>query len=507
MERFAFTPRVRFLTAIALTCWTVLSGQTGARGQSFTIGGTTTTSGTTTTFVAQRIQPGPGFTDAAAPTVWAPPLLPDLSDAVLPIARWNRPPRDRISSTVNVGVLAYHISGIDRVEFVANGGTPVVVRQSAVNSQNKVEEFYFIIDPSNFSPRVLEIRATVYPVVGAPRVLEPLFVPVKTPGSLRSRYVSVTGDDTLGDGTSANPFQTLTAAVLSLRASGATCDNAIVYFLPGSYDLSAEPTPFVTINADTDWFTLARAPSAPAGSVTITNFPASGVRAQMFKLVNLNLGPGTINGVYRDGQSLYLRSCVFTGLGQDVGPSGPSAGFYNVYAVDTTIQDLCNGFGSKAMYLRDCRFYDIGSDPLQGVKMVVNTTVRNVDRKTKTSFHPDVLQWHETNTENRIVYGLTATSYISAMGIGSGENCTNVAIVNTKIDNTGWGGTVFSFGGVVNHMIIRNSTFTGSALWRVDNGFVPHSILLDTSVWNNNTVDSLPKVYGGTIDATEITVR
>ncbi len=494
------------LTAVAAVFLTILSDPTRVLGQSFTITAPTT-SGTTTPFVAQRIQPGAGFTEPAVPTVWAPALLPNLSDAVLPIARWNRVPRDGITTTVNVGVLAYHYSGIDRVEFVANGGTPVVVTQSSNNAQIKVEEYYFIIDPSNFSPRVLEIRATVYPVVGAPRVLEPLFVPVKTPATQRTRYVSVTGDDTTGDGTSANPFATLTAAVKSHRANGATCDNAIVYFQPGSYDLSTEPVPFVTITADTDWFTLARAPSAPAGSVTITDFPDGGVRAQMFKLMNLNLGPGTINGVYKLGQSLYLRSCVFSGLGQDVGPAGPSAGFYNVYAVGSTFQDLSNGFGSKAMYLRDCKFYDIGSDPLQGVKMVVNTTVRNIDRKTKTSYHPDVLQWHEVNTENRIVYGLTATSFINAMGIGSGEDCTNIAIVNTKIDNTGWGGTVFSFGGIVNHMVVRNSTFTGSALWRVDNGFVPHSILLDNSVWNNNTVDSLPKIYGGTIDASEITVK
>jgi hypothetical protein len=506
MHRFAPKPRRLLLTAIAAVFMTFLSDPMSVLGQSFTI--TAPDASNTTTFVPQRIRPGTGFTEPVVPTVAVTtPLLPDLSDAILPIARWNRPPRDPVTTTVNVGVLAYHYSGIDRVEFVANGGTPVIVTQVATNSQIKVDEYYFIIDPSNFSPRVLEIRATVYPVVGAPRVLEPLFVPVRTPANPLTRYVSVTGDDISGDGSITAPFRTLTAAVRAIRTINVTCDNAIVYFMPGSYDLSTEPVPFVTITADTDWFTLARAPSAPAGSVTITDFPDSGVRAQMLRLLNLNLGPGQVKGVYKDGQSLYLRSCIFSGLGQDVGPAGPSAGFDNVYAVGTTIQDLFNGFGSKAMYLRDCKFYDIGSDPLQGVKMIVNTIVRNVDRKSRTDFHPDVLQWHEKNTENRIVYGLIATSFISGMGIGSGEDCTNIAIVNSKIDNTGWGGTVFSFGGTVNHMVVRNSIFTGSSLWRVDKGFVPHSILLDNSDWANGTEHGLPKIYGGTIDQNEITVR
>jgi hypothetical protein len=138
--------------------------------------------------------------------------------------------------------------------------------------------------------------------------------------------------------------------------------------------------------------------------------------------------------------------------------------------------------------------------------MVVQTAISNVDRLTNLGFHPDLVQWHEPYTDNRIVYGLTADTNIQAQGIGSGETVSNIAIINTRLNNTGYGGAIFSFAGPTTHLIVRNSKFYGSSFWRTDKGFVPTSVLIDNSQFYNGSTNLLPKVYGPAV-GDGITVR
>lgn len=449
---------------------------------------------------------GSGYT---GPTVNPPAIgVGQFADARA-IARWNVVDGQSIETKTAVGLLAFHVGGINRVEFSVNGGPWASVRLPSLNAQTNTPEYWVWLDPANMPDGPVELRAVAYPNIGLPRVLEPLNVVTnagKTIGQ-KAVYLSPTGDDVLADGSRQKPFRSLLKAFAALHTNGGTCDGDTIYLTEGSYDLSAGLAPGASAVATTrrTYVTLTPAPGVTRDQVTITTWPGAGVNTQYLRLSNLTVGPNQIRGNFRPEQRLWIDNCEFFGAGQDVGPGGPAGGFAYVFATDTIIRDLCNGFGSRAFLLRNTTFSGIGSDSMQGVKMAINVTVKNVDRKTKTAFHPDVVQWHEKNTENRIVYGLTAVENIVAMGIGSGEACTDIAIVNTKIANKTQSGTVFSFGGPVNHLYVLNSSFVGTCLWRVDRGFVPRNVALEDSKFlSGQRVGVTP--YGGPLTEA-ITVR
>lgn len=449
---------------------------------------------------------GTGFT---GPTVNPPAIgVGQFSDARA-IARWNVIDGQPIETKTAVGLLAFHAGGINRVEFSLNGGPWASVRLPSLNAQTNTPEYWVWLDPTNLPDGPVELRAVAYPNIGLPRVLDPLSVVAnagKTIGQ-KAVYLSTTGDDTLADGSRQKPYASLTKAFASLQTNGGTCDADIVYLAAGTYDFSQGLTTTASINAITrrTYVTLTPAPGVTRDQVTITAWPGGGINTQYLRLSNLTVGPNQVRGNFRPEQRLWIDNCEVFGAGQDVGPGNPAGGFTYFFVNDSIVRDVCNGFGSRAMILRNTTFSGIGSDSMQGVKMAINVTVKNVDRLTKTAFHPDVVQWHEKNTENRIVYGLTAVENIVSMGIGSGESCTDIAIVNTKVINKPGAGTVFSFGGPVNHLYVLNSNFVGPCLWRIDRGFVPHNITLEDSKFLSGTRAGVTP-YGGALTEA-ITIR
>jgi hypothetical protein len=449
---------------------------------------------------------GSGYT---GPTVNPPAIgVGQFADARA-IARWNVIEGQPIETKTAVGVLAFHAGGINRVEFSVNGGPWASVRLPSLNAQTNTPEYWVWLDPTNMPDGPVELRAVAYPNIGLPRVLDPLNVVTNAGKTIGQQvvYLSPTGDDVLADGSRQKPFRSLLKAFAALHTNGGTCDGDTIYLTAGTYDFSAGLAPGASAVATTrrTYVTLTPAPGVTRDQVTIAAWPGAGVNTQYLRLSNLTLGPNQIRGNFKTDQRLWIDNCEFFGAGQDVGPNNPAGGFNHFFVNDSTIRDVCNGFGSRAVLLRNTIFTGIGSDSMQGVKMAINVTVKNVDRKTKTGFHPDVVQWHEKNTENRIVYGLTAVENIVAIGIGSGESCTDIAIVNTKIANKTQSGTVFSFGGPVNHLYVLNSSFVGPCLWRVDRGFVPRNVALEDSKFLSGTrVGVTP--YGGPLTEA-ITVR
>ena len=438
---------------------------------------------------------GPGFTDATpTPTAIG---VGQYADARA-ISRWDTVPGTLVSEPTAVGVVAFHVAGINRVEFSVNGGPWTAVRIPSLNPKTGVVEYWAWVNPTIAADGPVEVRAIAYPNTGLPRLLEPLSLVINGGGKFTrpALYLSPTGNDSTGDGSKQNPFLSLQKAVSKL---GADADGATIYLAPGTHDFSAglAPTARLTINTRNTYVTIQAAPGVRRDEVTVAAWPGGGLATSFLRLANISLGPVAVRGAYRPDQRLWFDNCESFGAGQDVGPGGPAGGFEYIYSTNSLVHDMCNGFGSKAAIIRNTTFSNIGSDTLQGVKMAINVTVRNVDRKTKLGFHPDVVQWHEPITENRILYGLTATENIVAMGVGSGANCTDIAIVNCNVDNRPHAGAVFAFAGPMNHLYVLNSTFFGSCLWRVDRGFLPHNVVLEDSNFNSSTKKIV--TYGGTL--------
>lgn len=92
----------------------------------------------------------------------------------LPIARWNVIPMQVIpSGGFNIGVVAFHANGIDRVEFEANGGQTTTINRMTVNPRTGNREFWVNLEVPEDNDDLIEIRAIVYPESqGTPFVLQ-----------------------------------------------------------------------------------------------------------------------------------------------------------------------------------------------------------------------------------------------------------------------------------------------------------------------------------------------
>lgn len=90
------------------------------------------------------------------------------------MARWDVVPYQTFDGDFNVGVVAFHINYIDRVEFSVNGGPWLPVYTMSMNSQINVVEYWATLRASDFTDGPLELRAVAYPKVGIPRVLDSL---------------------------------------------------------------------------------------------------------------------------------------------------------------------------------------------------------------------------------------------------------------------------------------------------------------------------------------------
>ena len=66
------------------------------------------------------------------------------------------------SGGFEVGVVAFHANGIDRVEFEANGGFAAIVNKMTLNTRTGNREYSVNLDMSG-GDQLVELRAIVYP--------------------------------------------------------------------------------------------------------------------------------------------------------------------------------------------------------------------------------------------------------------------------------------------------------------------------------------------------------
>jgi hypothetical protein len=385
---------------------------------------------------------GSGWTSAPVAPVGTGPTV---------IARWDMIPDRNVTGVVNVGVLAFHIDGIDRVELACNGGQAVTVKASKLNPQSGVVEWWAVLPVTSLpAGSALEIRAIAYPSGqnGTGRLLPPLTL-----------YVG--GDVptvTLVPGTGA-----LSGAAKSLEATGGT-----ILMPAGSYELGAEAGAVLNKR----WIKLQPAPGVAASDVVITgSVSQAGIRVSKLHLkgLSVNAGPTTIQVLRSSGGALWVDSCTLTGAGRPLSALIPLngatyaqrwfTGWSSVYATDSIAQDCADGFIGCAL-VRGCTVRRIVSDGFQNSLAVINCTLSDVN-KTGTTAHPDV--WQVTDAaslENVILYGNTATDSILGQGIFiKPTSLTNAAIVNNRITVTpnSW----LFYATKADHLLIAGNVFSG----------------------------------------------
>lgn len=114
------------------------------------------------------LEPGSGFT---APTPQPPAIGSGAGADAKAIARWDVVPYQTFDDLFEIGVVAFHINGIDRVEFSLDGGPWTAVKEMTLNPRTNVVEYWVALDAARSPDGPVEVRAIAHPKKGLPRVL------------------------------------------------------------------------------------------------------------------------------------------------------------------------------------------------------------------------------------------------------------------------------------------------------------------------------------------------
>lgn len=424
------------------------------------------------------------------------------------IARWDSVPFQTISSNLNIGVLAYHVSGIDRVEFSLHGGPRIAVRAPAFNPESGVDEFFVTLRAGDLPDGMFEIRAVVFPRVGVARVLagaitgsslqtgeHSMFINTNARGTLPSaaRYVSPTGSNESGDGSSGRPYATIMKAVKAIEiAQGGNAGGGRVYLKAGDHRFGGYEYSLYS-NTHNRYLEIMPEPGVSKSQVRLVRDGATnvGLGLDFVSLRSLTIstsgGDAPILSSPWEDSFLYVDDVAFIGRGRDVSESFLGS-WDGAWITNSSLQSSSDGF--SATLVRNCSVTDLGSDGYSESKAVVNSVASVIDHR-GTSFHPDVYQLFGGN-ENLIVKGLVAAGAIYGQGLFLAPNlgwARDIAIIDSTFDlislpdggQTGNYGFAYQVGGSFNHVYVKNSTFVGVAGHRTDlpSGFSARNYVIE----------------------------
>jgi len=448
------------------------------------------------------LQPGSGW---AGPTP-QPAAVGDPSEPgydAKAIARWDVVPFQTFDEKFHIGVVAFHMNGIERVDFSLDGGPWAPVYEMQLNPRTDVWEYTVTLDPNLLDDGQVEVRAIAWPETGEPRVLggeietgldngeHSILLSSNGGGSFQSleRYVSVNGSDETGDGSPGRPYKTIMMAARSIQDDqGDNADGGVVYLTAGNHVYGTYSFG-LRFNIENRWLTIAGAPGVDPVDVRIVKSGSNdGLRARLVSFSNLTLKPKTgsdQNIVVSNGPLVdfaWISNCNLVGPGRKVDASW-GGGFSGVFATDSDYSNSRDGaFG---VLMRNLAVDNIGSDALSGVGIALGCRVGRIDRS-GTSFHPDILQFHGSSLiENRIAFGITArTGATQGFFAGHGIGLADVAFVDCDIDNqaiVSHVGRVFQFGGPTRHMLVKDCVFVGPSHWRIDQAFSAAEVIVENS--------------------------
>ncbi|HYE61209.1 MAG TPA: hypothetical protein VD997_04365 [Phycisphaerales bacterium] len=442
---------------------------------------------------------GTGFT-SASPEPGVQGSAGQLGYTAKAIARWDVVPYQTITGNYNIGVVAFHLSGINRVEFSLNGGAWTSVSSMALNPTSNVWEYTATINASSLPDGPFEVRARVIPNVGVPRVLQDstgtdlgdkaLRLYANAGGTLpntnRTVYVSPNGSDTVGNGTSSLPFWSIRRAITHLAAQNSTgaVEGATVYLMPGMYTIPNTGSD----GAANRWFTIEGAPGTSRSQVVITTGGET-VSQRKLRVRNLTLrqlANTTLLTQPSDpyGNHFWIDNVDIEGLGYigsttswiQAVASGPTI---PVWYTDVNIRNTMHtGLNQYVIMARNISAQDIGADFSNMRRLMVNCSVNHM--RYNSGVHPDVVQVPVEAIENMIIFGLKATD-VACQGItlGSGtQPVKNVAIVNVLLDKIATDPQAQWMGGgsVTDHYLWWNVTWNNYAVMFNGNNITNFSV-------------------------------
>ncbi|MEK6811693.1 MAG: hypothetical protein AABX96_04245, partial [Nanoarchaeota archaeon] len=423
------------------------------------------------------------------------------------IAHWDMVPFQDVITTMNVGVMAYHYNGIEKVSFSVNNGPWIDVTSRTLNPETNVEEYWVVLDASRFSTAgSVEIRAVAYPrTAGQVKVLQgtaliqqdsSMILNVDSANSLsrRIRYVSTGGIDGVNCGQSIlTPCLTITAGINSVSLSG-NLDGAELRLGAGTWQLP-ELSGITTTNR---WFTIISDENTNKDDVIINGFSTqigSGLNLKLVKLNDISLinpmrADNPLSGIdnYNDyfwlenSKAYYLGNIVPSGScpagSPFLGGYGHAGVFSGSYFTNVFINNTCTGPRSNTL-IRNVYSEYSGDGHATGTHTVINYSAKRTQPSngipnTPGEYHGDVYQLWDA-TENIILYNLRNVPGGPFYGRGIVDSTPAVKdiVIDKVYIDPGFPGTyagaevgfAFSFCNNIDHLIVKDSNFVGPADW------------------------------------------
>jgi hypothetical protein len=466
------------------------------------------------------LTPGTGFTAASAePAVMG--SAGQLGYTARSIARWDVVPYQTVSGAFNVGVVAFHIAGIDRVEFSLNGGPWASTGSMLLNPLTNVWEYVATINTAQLADGRCEVRARVIPRCGVSRVLQDasgqdlgdksLYLYANHGGSLpntnRVMWVSPNGSDTVGNGTAALPYWSIRRAITQIATlSGGVTEGATVYLQPGVYTY---PDMGTTEGAPSRWFTLEGAPGTSRSQVILTG-PGSAPVQKKLRVRNVTLKAIASDSLILQqrsdpfGNHFWVDNCDIEGrgyIGSTVSwqPAVAVSQAVETFYTDVNIRNTAaTGFGPHINLIRNVTGENIGADFINSKRMTLNASVNHM--RFNSGVHPDIVQVPIGAIENMIIFGLRGTD-VTAQGLNIGDAANpmrNVAIVNAVLHKeiNDPQQTYLGRGSVTDHLLLWNITSV-NYFWSWDTAPRTNFSLRNSVISRKNATD--PANYPGAV--------
>lgn len=430
----------------------------------------------------ETLVPGEGF---STPTPQPEPVGNGPGLDAKAIARWNVVPFQTFDGTFQIGVVAFHMRGIDRVEFSVDGGEWKSADGMRPNDRNGVWEYGVVLRAKDFEDGPLEVRAVVRPRVGVARVLageiqpasallgeHSMFLNANSRGTLPRPKVWVdgnAGDDESGDGTPDKPFRTPTRAVSAHQQREGDCEGLEVLCRAGRYSWgpTGQPAPETTHR----WLSVRAAPGVPVDQVVFDTEGRFGFATRLIRAHGITVSGETRFVTGGQDRFLWVDGCTLAG-------PGPTSGvtpfrwrsWTGTYFTDSHVHSYHDAV-SGAMLVRRVRVSNLGSDAFSNSVAVLDCTADDIDARGSKA-HPDVYMFYGKNRdiENVVVFGLRATN-ANCQGIfaATTPEIRDVALVNVLIAMPYGSERVSSsqWNCPVNHLVMRCVTIPNQSFaWR-----------------------------------------
>jgi len=408
------------------------------------------------------------------------------------IARWTEFPYITRSDDFYVTVSAYHMAEIDRVEFSLNGGDPVSCPEVQPHPDTGYAEYIVRVDVSDLAPGKHEIRATAFPKVGQPRVLQG-----ETPTGASIHTVN-NGNESFWFHYDPDPVTVLVGpdgqyATINdaIDALGSDLYGGRIHLTGGDHVLFSRDSPSFRNTEEDKVLTISSAPGLQPGDVNLLGYLPSSSRSGRLSHGSLHIKDLTVLTPRVDGYAAAIHGRGPNRLfveGVYTTSTDPILGW-----ADLSVQRFVNAIGNWTLgcWSKDCTFVNMPKG-INGVMLaknnsftrlsadafgsgpgaVINCTLNMSDAGNAIhNQHCDIIQISMNDgsiplIENRIFADIRSSNSMAQCGhfsSSAGVPYENFAVVNWEVDSM-YGSSSLNFYNSVDHLVIDGCTFRNSSI-------------------------------------------